>query len=214
MEIKDIHTHRADKEAIQNVSFRTFAPQAGQYYSVGIHPWDISSGKFLTPVEQEILIEEQKKMAKHPQVIAIGEAGLDKLISTNMEVQMKVFEQQIQLAEQVEKPLIIHAVRTFNELIGLKQQYKPSVAWIIHGFRGNKQIAEQLVRHGFYLSFGEKYQEEALRQTPLNRIFMETDESTQPICSFYRKAAETLWVPFPDFSENIRQNIRQVFFNR
>lgn len=162
----------------------------------------------------EIVAEEQEKIARHPQVIAIGETGLDRLISTSMETQIKVFKQQIQLAEQVQKPLIIHAVRTFNELIRLKQQIKPSVAWIIHGFRGKKQIAEQLVKHGFYLSFGEKYQEEALRHTPLNRIFLETDESTQSIDTLYRKAAEILSLPLPEFSENIRQNIRQVFFSR
>lgn len=264
MEITDIHTHHSSKEAIQNVAFQSFVPQPGHYYSVGIHPWNIDSGKFILPEEQgiikekkeittekqaiiseekqettkadqaitreeqkiatekrssrvenpEIVAEEQEKIARHPQVIAIGETGLDRLISTSMETQINVFKQQIQLAEQVQKPLIIHAVRTFNELIRLKQQIKPSVAWIIHGFRGKKQIAEQLVKHGFYLSFGEKYQEEALRHTPLNRIFLETDESTQPIGVLYRKAADNLSIPLEEFSENIRQNIRQVFFSR
>ena len=78
---------------------------------------------------------------------------------------------------ELDKPLVIHLVKAMSELLKLKQQIKPANPWIIHGFRGKAALAEECLRHGFYLSFGEKYQEEALRITPAGRLFLETDES-------------------------------------
>ena len=57
-----------------------------------------------------------------------------------------------------------------------KRDLRPSNPWIIHGFRGKAALAEEYLKHGFYLSFGEKYQEAALCRVPADRLFIETDE--------------------------------------
>lgn len=207
MNILDIHSHREYREAITNRFPSSFAPKEAQLYSVGIHPWNI------TPdyrKEWDLLLQ----IAGNEQVLAIGEAGLDKQIPLDMELQMEVFKCQIELAEQIRKPLIIHSVRTSNELIQLKKQYSPQMPWVIHGFRGNKNIAVALINEGFYLSFGEKYQAEALKATPMNRIFVETDESVESIDNIYNKVAGELSLPDNQFRTQIRQNIKEAFFNR
>ena len=155
----DIHTHRLPPvpgTAIANRYPDTFVPEAGAWYSVGIHPWHIPAT--ITPVvrnEMNVLAS----LAGHPQVLAIGEAGLDKLADAPMAVQMEVFEYQARLSVELGKPLVIHLVKAMSELLKLKQQIKPANPWIIHGFRGKPALAEECLRHGFYLSFGEKYQD-------------------------------------------------------
>ena len=69
------------------------------------------------------------------------------------------FEYQARLSVELGKPLVIHLVKAMSELLKLKQQIKPANPWIIHGFRGKPALAEECLRHGFYLSFGEKYQD-------------------------------------------------------
>ena len=150
----DIHTHRLPPvpgTAIANRYPDTFVPEAGAWYSVGIHPWHIPATA--TPVVRNQM-NVLASLAGHPQVLAIGEAGLDKLADAPMAVQMEVFEYQARLSVELGKPLVIHLVKAMSELLKLKQQIKPANPWIIHGFRGKPALAEECLRHGFYLSFG------------------------------------------------------------
>lgn len=116
------------------------------------------------------------------------------------------------MAEAVCKPLVIHAVKAQAELIQLKRELKPRVPWIIHGFRGKVQLAQDLVRHGLYLSFGARYQEETLRQIPLDRLFLETDESEVSIASLYEEAARLRGLSCSELREAVSCNIHRVFF--
>lgn len=206
MEIVDIHTHHEREGAIFSCMPSSFHPTEGRYYSVGIHPWYITD-KYAE--EWEVL----QQIASDEQILAIGETGLDKLTGPNMALQLEVFEQHVELSEQIKKPLIIHSVRTSNELISLKKRYTPSVPWIIHGFRGNENIASQLIEHDIYLSFGEKYQQKALLNIPMNRVLLETDDSPEDIMQLYSRAASILSLPDNLFMEQVRQNIEKVFFN-
>ena len=150
----------------------------------------------------------------HPQVLAIGEAGLDKLADAPTAVQIEVFEYQAQLSVELGKPLVIHLVKAVEELLKLKQRLQPANPWIIHGFRGKPALAQDYVRHGFYLSFGEKYQEESLRTVPAGRLLLETDESGVPIMELYRRASEVRGIPLDRFMEDMQENIDKVFFKR
>lgn len=208
MEILDIHTHRqplTTSEAIINCTPQDFSPREGYYYSVGYHPWYLSkdeSGDWNLPEE----------IASHPQVLAIGEAGLDKIRGAEFSLQERAFEKQARTAQNCKKPLIIHSVRTYNEIIRFKQTMKPDNPWIIHGFRGKKELANQLLEHGLYLSFGENYRESALQSMPLDRLFLETDESKTDIHILYEKAASLLSLPVDGLIYRIQQNISNVFF--
>lgn len=121
-----------------------------------------------------------EELVRHPQVLAVGEVGLDKLADAPMDLQVEVFRRQACLAEEVGKPLVIHLVKAVDELLKVKRDLRPSNPWIIHGFRGKAALAEEYLKHGFYLSFGEKYQEAALCRVPADRLFIETDESEFP----------------------------------
>ena len=210
----DIHTHRLPRipgTAIVNCYPDVFSPKEGEWYSVGIHPWHVPAA-----VTSNVRCEMNMlpSLVGHPQVLAIGEAGLDKLADAPMAVQMEVFEYQARLSVELGKPLVIHLVKAMSELLKLKQQIKPANPWIIHGFRGKPALAEECLRHGFYLSFGEKYQEEALRITPADRLFLETDESSVLVADLYSRAAEVRRVSLAELTEAIRENIAKVFFKQ
>jgi TatD DNase family protein len=208
----DIHTHKqAPRDnAIINCpldkveKFIKQFPQ--QVISVGLHPWDIGKN-------DEEKIHFLNKAAVLPQVIAIGETGLDKLCQTPFEEQKKIFRTQIKIAEMVEKPLIIHCVKAYEEIIAIKKEENPRRSWIIHGFRGKKELALQLVGQGFYLSFGKgiEHSQETITSIPLDKIFLETDDSESSIEGIYQKAAQLANINIEDLAYQITKNYHQVF---
>lgn len=223
----DIHTHRLPPipgtAVVNRYPDAAFAPEAGAWYSVGIHPWHIRTipvpdgwheedARCTPEVRQEM--DRLPALAAHPQVLAVGEAGLDRLADAPLALQAEIFEYQARLSAQLGKPLVIHLVKAVDELLRMKRQLRPAVPWIIHGFRGKAALAETLLRHGFHLSFGERYQAEALRITPADRLFLETDESALPVAELYRRAAEARGVALDELTETVRENIGKVFFKQ
>lgn len=166
----NIHTHVPQPGAVLNLEPEQRPDESG-WYSVGIHPWRAAEADALWP-----LVEAS---ARHGHVVAIGECGLDTLRGPSPEIQQEVFERHIQLSETLGKPLIIHAVHAWPQLIATRARMKPEQEWIIHGFRGKAPLAKELLRHGFSLSFGERYNHEAFDITPPDRRYRETD-STLP----------------------------------
>lgn len=181
--IKDFHTHTPRLDAIVNydptVDHYPFAP--GLVYSAGIHPWNAAL------VNDENL-SRLRKLAFCPEVIAIGETGLDAAVDVDEALQEKLFEAHIELARLTGKPLIIHCVRRFNELMAIRRDSGVDVPWIIHGFRGKPQLALSLARQGFYLSFGEKFNPASFDAVPASQRLLETDESQLSIEEIARAA--------------------------
>lgn len=209
MVLKDIHTHlfpRVKGSAIINTLPTSFVPEEGMWYSVGFHPWYLKEE--FSRMDWELFEEA----VVHPQVLSVGEVGLDKLAQAPLTWQMEVFERQVLYAEHVQKPVIIHLVKAVDQLWKIKQQLRPTVPWIIHGFRGKVQQADSLVRHGFYLSCGEKFQEEALKIIPSDRLFLETDENDLPIEKLYERVATVRGCSVEEIMECIGKNVCAVFF--
>lgn len=207
----DIHTHRlvsVPGKVIVSCLPDTFCPQEGGWYSVGIHPWQLGSYDWTDTAFRAHF----ESLVRHPQVLAVGEAGLDKLISVSLDSQTDALRYQADVAEAIDKPLILHLVKATTELLALKRELNPRVPWIVHGFRGKAQLALDLVRHGLYLSFGARYQEEALRQMPADRLFLETDESDSTISDLYERAALVRGVTCDELVETVSRNVRSVFF--
>ena len=146
--------------------------------------------------------------------IAIGEAGLDKLCDTPWELQMQAFRLQAELADRLNLPLIIHAVKAHNEIMQLKMQLKARNTWIIHGFRGKPELANQYLQAGFYLSFGERYNVQSLLAVSSSRLLFETDDSQHSILDIYQQAAPILSLSAHELLTQTMQNIDKVFFNR
>lgn len=166
----DIHTHdKSRSNAIINI-YPNENIIEGIYYSVGIHPWHTLEVNSHT-------IEKLNNLAAHTQVVAIGETGIDALKGAPIEKQIEIFCHHVFLSEQHQKPLIIHCVKAFNEIIKLKKQLLPSMPWIIHGFRGKSQLVQQLIDKGFYISLGEHFNPKSASIIPTDRLLFETDES-------------------------------------
>lgn len=166
----DIHCHDRSRyrEAVINI-YPDDEIIEGAYHSVGIHPWH-------TIDVAHTAIERLKALAAHPQVVAIGETGLDALKGASIDIQTDIFRLHVALSEQYKKPLIIHCVKSFNEIIALKKELRPTMPWIIHGFRGKPQLASQLINHGFYISLGEHFNPQTAAIIPPDRLFHETDD--------------------------------------
>ncbi len=179
-------------------------------YSIGIHPWHIVEDR----IDEDLSIIESK--LKDEKCLAIGECGLDKRIEYPIALQQMVFEKQLALAEKYRKPVVIHCVAAFQEVIATKKKMAISVPMIIHGFSKNKETAEQLIANGFYISFG-KY---LLRNPELElvfksilkeRLFLETDTIEEGIAAVYELAARYKNIEMGEMKAIINANFDTVF---
>lgn len=146
----DIHTHRRPQvpgTAIVNCFPESIVPQKEGWYSVGIHPWYIAS--FAASLNDSKARFEE--LLDHPQVLAVGEAGLDKLAEAPLTLQIEVFEYQARLAEEANKPLIIHLVKAVDELLKLKQKIQPVKPWLFTGFVEKRLLQKNI--SDWFLSF-------------------------------------------------------------
>lgn len=213
----NIHGHRKANN-IQEVVLRSlmaskYPPDDIEYgyYSVGFHPYNV--GKF----DEQDTLNKVRLSTENPNVFAIGEIGLDKSIEVPMDVQKRIFEKQVDIAEFADLPVILHVVRAFNEIIEFKKAHNPSVPMIIHGYNGNKEMATELVKAGFLISFGEAIAAdnqkviEACKVVPLEKMFLETDEGGLDIREIYHTAAELKGVSLDDLRLQMVQNTRTHF---
>lgn len=193
MQFFDIHTHRArqsdDVLCIQSFSITDAGVDlpVDEPIAVGLHPWYASA---------EHLEEDLRKLtgvAAGANVKMIGECGLDKLRGAPLVFQIGLLERQVALAENLGKPLILHCVRAFSELIAIKVQMRVSVPMIIHGFNKHVELGRQLLDKGFLLSFGAavlKPDSAAAKLVQLtDRFFLETDDANMDIEEIYSAVA-------------------------
>ena len=207
MDFFNIHTHIAKHPANEILSADVSSFSAigkNEFLSVGIHPW------YLDDAENQL--DLLRKAIENKQVVAIGESGLDKLKGPSMDLQTTVFKKQIALSEEYHLPMIIHCVKAYNELIQIKKSTHPHQPWIIHGFRGKEALAKECILHGFHLSFGAYYQEDALRAVPIEKLFVETDESDMDIEDICLRIAHTRGMELEELTESIKKNVERVFF--
>ena len=173
MYILDIHTHCTEAtEALISVDPHRFDPQPELWYSVGYHPWD----NVHELDDNDCALLEQ--CALHPQVLAVGETGMDRLRGADLSVQETVFVRHLQLAADLGKPVIVHCVRAAQEILAARHRAGlDAVPMIIHGLRANEHVARALLDAGCYLSYGIRFNPAALRITPLDRLLIETDDA-------------------------------------
>ena len=212
----DIHTHRIKPcdNLIQIVNLELEAPCPEQgYYSYGIHPWALDNADFQV---DEALIKLKENL-QQPQVIALGEAGLDKMHKASFERQIELFERQIELSEALQKPMILHDVRSHNEIIALPKKHKAQRPWIVHGFSGTEQDVKQLIGQGIYLSVGESllHPERKIHKSfkfiDLDYQFLETDMAEIGIELVYEAAAKILEMDLPTLQMRIFANFARIF---
>jgi TatD DNase family protein len=179
-------------------------------FSVGIHPWHL-------PLDVENALRWLRFEASQEDVLAVGEAGLDRAIAADFQTQTDIFIACARLAEELEKPLILHCVRANEEILMLKKLLKPSQPWIVHGFSGHPNTAKSLISNGLYLSFGHgifknEKSAESLAAIPADRFFLETDAQTGIfIEDIYAAAAQIRGWNLVKMREQIWANFIAVF---
>lgn len=152
--------------------------------SVGIHPWDSEAWRADAVCALEALLT-------HPQVVAVGECGVDAYKGGDVAHQLAIFLPQIRLAQRLHLPLIIHCVKGQHHLLALRRD-APEALWIVHGFRGKPSVAQALWAKGIATSFGEHYHPDTLAQCPPHLRYHETDESSLTIADILQRHAPYL----------------------
>jgi TatD DNase family protein len=147
------------------------------YCTVGIHPHDAAKATSETYRNLEQLL-------RHPKVVAIGEIGLDYHYDfAPREIQRDVFIQQMRIARDAAKPIVIHTREAWEDTLALLAEHWPAtLGGIMHCFSGGPNQAARALELGFHLSFGgiltfpkSLDSQEAARSAPADRILIETD---------------------------------------
>lgn len=198
------HHNSLDSTGIYNLNFGELPPEV--LFSAGIHPEDVKEN-----LNEEF--EWLNKVASDKNCVALGECGLDARFPKTLQFQKETFRRQISLASDLEKPMIIHCVNQFPDIIQLKKLSKTPV--IIHGFNKRKTIGDELLRHGFHLSFGKSILsnvnlQDFFSQIPLDKIFLETDAADISIQEIYQKAAALRNLETEELTEIIEQNLHSI----
>jgi TatD DNase family protein len=213
MEFFNLHTHKYTNQpnVLELVNQYPWEFDATiPFYSIGIHPWFIVEDR----IEADLNIIESK--LQEASCLAIGECGLDKRIDIPMELQQFVFEKQLLLAQKYQKPVVIHCVAAFQELIEIIKKLNITVPILIHGFSKSEQLAKQLLDNGFYISFG-KYLlrnpelETVFRNIPNDRFFLETDTVAESLATVYALAAKYKGISVEEIQKQINSNFNTVF---
>jgi TatD DNase family protein len=206
------HTHAQVYDAkVEVVNINLNTSDKPNHYSYGLHPWLINKDTYLGELEHLKVVIHEKRC------LAVGECGLDKLSKVDFDLQLEVFKEQILLANQVKKPLIVHCVKAFNELINCLNHNDNKVPVIVHGFNNNENIARVLVNEGIYFSFGkallgyESNAAKALINVGRRNFFLETDDADISIKYIYRKAAELLGIDEEIIKAQLQSNFETVF---
>ncbi len=215
MEFYDVHTHQIlleDNDDPYHSSIFDVYPlefevakdsRQRHAFSCGIHPWYSE--------DSETQMAYLTEIAPDARIVAIGETGLDRLKGPSFEVQIPVFKKHIELAETLRKPLIIHCVKAWEELIQVHREMKPSRPCIIHGYRGKPELTKRLIKEGFLFSIGDHLNVDSMPLIPMDRLFCETDEGDVPIRTIYVQASRVLNMELEEFAEIIAANVRRVF---
>jgi TatD DNase family protein len=206
------HTHRQLYDAtLELVNLEAGNSEKPKYYSYGVHPWNVGEP------DNDLSLRQLENAVHEKHCLAVGECGLDKLAKASMEKQEDIFREQIAIANKAGKPLIIHCVKAFNELLNCLNLAGNKVPVIIHGFNNNENIARLLNEEGYYFSFGkallgyDSNAAKALINAGRKKFFLETDDADISIKYIYHKAATLLGIDEEILKAQLQSNFEHVF---
>ncbi|MBK8952670.1 MAG: TatD family hydrolase [Chitinophagaceae bacterium] len=208
----NIHNHtkaKNDELSIEN-RYNNFEQITKEgRYSIDLHPWYISAFHWKNE------LRAMQQASRIPSVLAIGECGLDRQCSVSFTLQEEVFAAQVQWANAIGKPLIIHCVRAWDEVLSLLKKEKNSMPVVFHGYTKNAELAQRIIAAGYYLSFGKalQYQQakSVIASVPADKILLETDDSAFSIDAIYKLAAQALLIDNNSLSLRIQKNAATFF---
>ncbi len=146
------------------------------WYCLGIHPW------YIDEHDDEALGELEAALGRAgDRCVGLGECGLDRLHG-DLNAQMPWFEAQVELASALDLTLVVHSVRTHDEVAAVLRRVRPDVPVLVHGFSGSYEQGRALVDLGCYLGVGgvithdrARKTRSAISQLPIEALVLETD---------------------------------------
>lgn len=216
----DFHTHQRVGGGIEVLNVDALdkaavvlACETGLPFSVGVHPWRAG-------VTEEQLQEAYQRIEKCANVagfVAIGECGLDWMSEVARDVQIAVFEQQLELARRLSAPVVLHCVRAFEEVAQILRKKRVEQA-VFHSFIGSVQQVERVVREGFLCSFSPRSLAsartcESIRYVSSSAILVESDESDEPIAKIYERIAELRECSIDELQQVVYNNYKRLIDN-
>ena len=190
------------------------------YGAVGVHP------EYANDVDYTALCE----FSRHPKIVAIGEIGLDyHYDGYNRDEQITAFKKQLELAKEVNLPVIIHSRDATKDTLEILKKYRPK--GVVHCFSGSNETAKEIVNLGMYIGFtgvitfkNASRAVEALKAIPLDRLLCETDcpymapephrgKRNDPsfLCHIIEKMAEIKGVSPQEMADITNKNARELF---
>lgn len=186
----DVHTHTSGQpSSMFNVVLNNNeVPPRDGYFSVGLHPWFDLNTEDLQKLETHL---------KDPRCLAIGETGLDRVKKENFELQMEYFKAHLELAIKYKKPVVLHCVRAYQDILDVLLKLKFSLPIIFHDYNAGVEITARLLKEeNYFFSFGDKLfkgNSKAMKSLPLipkERLLLETDDSNRSIAAIGEKMAQ------------------------
>lgn len=212
----NIHTHRAlGKNRIHELIsvFDQFdqLPDA-KHLSIGFHP------RYLNGIATEHSFGMLSQLAASNQIAAIGECGLDKKCNEDFELQKYWFQKQITLANEVDKPLVIHCVGAYEEVLSMLKLAQSKVPVIFHGFNKSRDLMERIIQEGYYISIGKaifiQEKREVFKHLNISHLLMETDAADLHIEDIYKSVSEVMLISMDSLKEQVELNINRIFNHR
>ena len=194
------------------------------YAAVGVHPYDAE-------IVDDALAEKLKAMAQNKKVVAIGESGLDyHYEDADREIQKNAFIKHIKLADELDLPVIVHNRDSHKDMMDILAEHKPKNA-IIHCYSGSAEMAKELVKMGYYISFSGTVTfknavkvQQAAEVVPLDKMLIETDcpylcpepergrrNDPSKIRFTAQKLAEIKGVTFEEIAKITMENAKHVY---
>ena len=165
--------------------------------AVGVHPEECAGFT-------EETVEELRRLAGHPKVVAIGEIGLDYYWEDlpDRDFQQSVFRRQIELALELDLPVIVHDREAHGDSLAVVLDY-PNLRGVFHCFSGSPEMAQELLKRGWYLGFdgpitykNARRAPEVAAVTPLDRMVIETDSPYLTPVPFRGKRNDSRYLPY------------------
>ncbi len=212
MNFIDIHTHNKQQKTTVTSIYNCYPKETyfSNCFSISMHPW------FIEKVNLQEDLVQLESYCTNENCLAIGECGLDKVTQTSYQLQKQAFKIQIQISEQYKKPMIIHCVKSFQDILAFRKQMNAEQIWIFHGFQKSYQLAKQLLNSGCMLSFGEalvikESVQKVFKRIPLEATFLETDNANISIEEVYKIAAKLKSITEQTLKYQMQENFKKTF---
>jgi Mg-dependent DNase len=205
----DIHTHnqsRSNHIRVVSLFLGDNIDKVEAPICVGVHPW----------YSDDSVFDLERRFAPYVgKIVALGEIGLDRAVQIPIEKQVELFIAQLNISQKHQLPVVIHCVRAYSDILAIIPKYR-KLTFIFHGFYANEHILSSLLSYNSYFSVGIRELERPrgtalIKSIPINRLFLETDESSASIEGVYNAASMATGIDTNELRELLYSNYINLF---